>query len=76
MNAMKSLLVGAAACAAVAAAPAVASLPRRDANPDSANSEATANLKTMTLHDDRVAYRDEGAGEGAVVGARHGRQFQ
>jgi len=63
MNAMKSLLVGAAACAAVAAAPAVASLPRRDANPDSANSDGTANLKTMTLHGDRVAYRDEGAGE-------------
>jgi pimeloyl-ACP methyl ester carboxylesterase len=63
MNAMKSLLVGAAACAAVAAAPAVVSLPRRDANPDSADSDATANLKTMTLHGDRVAYRDEGAGE-------------
>ena len=63
MNAMKSLLVGAAACAAVAAAPAVVSLPRRDANPNSANSDATANLKTMTLHGDRVAYRDEGAGE-------------
>jgi pimeloyl-ACP methyl ester carboxylesterase len=63
MNAMKSLLVGAAACAAVAAAPAVVSLPRRDANPDSADSDATANLKTITLHGDRVAYRDEGAGE-------------
>ena len=32
-------------------------------NPDSANSDATANLKTMTLHGDRVAYRDEGTGE-------------
>jgi pimeloyl-ACP methyl ester carboxylesterase len=63
MNAMKSLLVGAAACAAVVAAPAVVSLPRRDAQPDSANSDATANLKTMTLHGDRVAYRDEGTGE-------------
>jgi hypothetical protein len=49
MNALKGLFVGAAACAAVAAAPAVVSLPRRDAHPDSANSEATANLKTMTL---------------------------
>src|ERR1700754_5298743 len=67
MNAIKSLLVGAAACAAVAAAPAVASLPRRDANPDSANSDATANLKTMTLHGDRVAYRDEGAGEALLL---------
>jgi pimeloyl-ACP methyl ester carboxylesterase len=63
MNAVKSLLVGAAACAAVVAAPAVVSLPRRDAQPDSANSDATANLKTMTLHGDRVAYRDEGTGE-------------
>jgi pimeloyl-ACP methyl ester carboxylesterase len=63
MNAMKSLLVGAAACAAVAAAPAVVSLPRRDRHPDSADSDATANLKTMTLHGDRVAYRDEGTGE-------------
>ena len=63
MNAMKSLLVGAAACAAVAAVPAAVSLPGRDANPNSANSDATANLKTMTLRGDRVAYRDEGAGE-------------
>ena len=62
MNAMKSLLVGAAACAAVAAAPAVVSLPKRDAHPDSANSDATTNLKTMMLHGDRVAYRDEGTG--------------
>ena len=63
MKALKSLLVGAAACAAVVAAPAVVSLPGRDANPDSASSDATANLKTMTLHGDRVAYRDEGTGE-------------
>jgi pimeloyl-ACP methyl ester carboxylesterase len=63
MNAMKSLLVGAAACAALVAAPAVVSLPRCDAHPDSAKGDATANLKTMTLHGDRVAYRDEGAGE-------------
>ncbi len=63
MNAIKSLLVGAAACAAVVAAPAVVSLPRRDSHPDSATSDATANLKTMTLHGDRVAYRDEGTGE-------------
>ena len=63
MKAMKSLLVGATACAAVAAAPALVALPRRDAQPDSANSDATANLKTMMLHGNRVAYRDEGTGE-------------
>ena len=63
MKALKSLLVGAAACAAVVAAPAVVSLPGRDANADGPLSGATSNLKTMMLHGDRVAYRDEGAGE-------------
>lgn len=63
MKALKSLLVGAAACAAVVAAPAVVSLPGRDASLDSTVSEAAASLKTVTLHGDRVAYRDEGAGE-------------
>ena len=63
MNAMKNLLVG----AAVATAPTVVSLPRRDANPDSANGDATANLKTVTLHGDRVAYRDEGTGEALLL---------
>jgi pimeloyl-ACP methyl ester carboxylesterase len=63
MKAMKTLLVGAAACAAAATAPAFVALPSRDAQPDSANSDATANLKIMMLHGDRVAYRDEGAGE-------------
>ena len=63
MKVMKSLLVGAAACAAVVAAPAVVSLPGRDANPEPAISDPTVNLKTMTLHGDRVAYRDEGTGE-------------
>ena len=62
MKAMKSLLVGATACAAVAAAPALVALPRRDAQPDCANSDGGANLKTMVLHGDRVAYRDEGTG--------------
>ncbi len=62
MKAMKSLLVGATACAAVAAAPVLVALPRRDAQPDYANSDASANLKTMVLHGDRVAYRDEGTG--------------
>lgn len=63
MKALKSLLVGAAACAAVVAAPAVVSLPGRDASPDSTVSDAAANLKTVTLHGDRVTYRDEGTGE-------------
>src|SRR5689334_18591886 len=62
MNAMKSLLVGAAALAAVAAAPAVVSLPGRDASQDCI-SDAAAGRKAMTVHGDRVAYRDEGAGE-------------
>nr|WP_101948987.1 alpha/beta fold hydrolase [Mycobacterium sp. 3519A] len=60
MNAMKSLFVGAAACAALAA-PAVVSRPGRDSVPDT--TAADSNLKTITLHGDRVAYRDEGAGE-------------
>ena len=61
MNALKSLLVGAAACAAVVAAPAVVSLPGRDAPPDHTTSDV--DLKAMMLHGDRVAYRDEGTGE-------------
>jgi pimeloyl-ACP methyl ester carboxylesterase len=60
MKALKGLLVGAAACAAVAAAPAVVSLPGRDVV---TTGDATVHLKTVTLHSDRVAYRDEGAGE-------------
>ncbi len=63
MKAMKTLLVGATACAAVATVPALVALPKRDAQPDSANSDATANIKIMMLHGDGVAYRDEGAGE-------------
>ncbi|WP_369830655.1 alpha/beta fold hydrolase [Mycobacterium sp. ACS1612] len=57
---MKSLLVGAAACAALAG-PAVVSRPGRDSVPDIPTTDS--NLKTITLHGDRVAYRDEGAGE-------------
>jgi pimeloyl-ACP methyl ester carboxylesterase len=63
MNAIKSLLVGAAACAAFAAAPAVVSLPGRDAQPAAVISAADERLKTMTLHGDRLAYRDEGTGD-------------
>ena len=62
MKAMKTLLVG-ATCAAVATVPALVAPPRRVAQPDSANSDATPNLKIMMLHGDRVAYRDDGAGE-------------
>jgi len=62
MKAMKTLLVG-ATYAAVATVPALVAPPRRVAQPDSANSDATPNLKIMMLHGDRVAYRDEGAGE-------------
>src|SRR3954451_4813376 len=61
MNAMKSLLAGAVAWWALATAPAVR--PRGEANPESANGDATASLKSVTLHGDRVGYRDEGAGE-------------
>jgi pimeloyl-ACP methyl ester carboxylesterase len=67
MKALKSLLVGAAACAAVVAAPAVVSLPGRDAGPDSTVSDPAADLKTVTLHGDRVAYRDEGTGEALLL---------
>ena len=67
MKAMKTLLAGATACAAVATAPALVALPRREAQPDPAQSEATANLKSMTLHGDRVAYRDEGNGEALLL---------
>jgi pimeloyl-ACP methyl ester carboxylesterase len=63
MKAMMTLLVGATACAAAARVPALVAQPRRDAQPDSATSDATANLKVMMLYGDRVAYRDEGAGE-------------
>ena len=62
MKAMKTLLVG-ATCAAVATVPALVAPPRRAAQPDCGNSAGTANLKIMMLHGDRVAYRDEGAGE-------------
>ena len=67
MKAMKTLLAGATACAAVATAPVLVALPRREAQPDPAHSEATANLKSMTLHGDRVAYRDEGNGEALLL---------
>jgi pimeloyl-ACP methyl ester carboxylesterase len=65
MKALKALLVGAATCAAVVAAPALTSAPASGAAMDD-----TKGLKVMTLHGDRVAYRDEGRGE--VVLLIHG----
>jgi pimeloyl-ACP methyl ester carboxylesterase len=63
MKGMKTLLVGATACAAATMAPALVAAPRRATDRDTSNGDASANLKIMTLHGDRVAYRDEGAGE-------------
>ena len=57
MKAMKTLLVG-ATCAAVATVPALVTPPRRDAQPDSANSDATANLKIMMLHGEQCRIVD------------------
>lgn len=58
MTPMKSLLVGATACVAAAAAPALMATPRasgdRIDDPD---------LKTISIHGNRVAYRDQGSGE-------------
>ena len=65
MKALKTLLVGAATCAAVLTAPAFAPSPADGAAPDD-----TKGIKVMTVHGDRVAYRDEGRGE--VVLLIHG----
>lgn len=65
MNALKSLLIGAATCAAVVAAP-VLTAPAASA----AAVDDTEGVKVMTVHGDRVAYRDEGSGE--VVLLIHG----
>lgn len=65
MKALKALLVGAATCAALVAAPALTETPA-----DGTATDATKGVKTMTLHGDRVAYRDEGRGE--VVLLIHG----
>ncbi len=65
MKALKALLVGAATCAAVLTAPALTAAPESGAEMDD-----TKGVKVMTLHGDRVAYRDEGRGE--VVLLIHG----
>jgi pimeloyl-ACP methyl ester carboxylesterase len=65
MKALKALLVGAATCAAVLTAPAFAPAPA-----DGAATDDTKGVTVMTVHGDRVAYRDEGHGE--VVLLIHG----
>lgn len=58
MNALKTLLIGAATCAAVVAAPVLTAPAASGAAVDD-----TEGVKVMTVHGDRVAYRDEGSGE-------------
>ncbi|MGO4445287.1 alpha/beta fold hydrolase [Mycobacterium sp. 2YAF39] len=65
MKALKALLVGAATCAAVLTAPAFVPATAGDGATDD-----TKGVKVMTVHGDRVAYRDEGRGE--VVLLIHG----
>jgi len=61
MNALKTLLIGAAACAAVVAAPVLTAPVASTAVDDSEG------VKVMTVHGDRVAYRDEGSGEAILL---------
>jgi pimeloyl-ACP methyl ester carboxylesterase len=62
MKALKTLLIGAATCAAVVAAPALTAPAASDAAVDD-----TRGVKVMTVHGDRVAYRDEGSGEAILL---------
>lgn len=62
MNALKTLLIGAATCAAVVAAP-VLTAPAAS----SAAADDTEGVKVTTVHGDRVAYRDEGSGEAILL---------
>ena len=62
MNALKTLLIGAAACAAVVAAPVLTAPAASSAAVDD-----TEGVKVMTVHGDRVAYRDEGSGEAILL---------
>ncbi len=71
MKALKTLLVGAATFAAVVAAPALTAPAASDAAVDD-----TEGVKVMTVHGDRVAYRDEGLGRGDSAHPRHGRQLE
>ena len=54
---LKTMLIGATACAAIAVAPTLMDPPEVAAASDARQ------LKSMMIHGDRVAYRDEGAGE-------------
>ncbi|BBX00267.1 alpha/beta fold hydrolase [Mycolicibacterium moriokaense] len=65
MKALKALLVSAATCAAVVAAPVLTAAPASGTTTDEAEG-----VKTITLHGDRIAYRDEGRGD--VVLLIHG----
>jgi pimeloyl-ACP methyl ester carboxylesterase len=58
---LRTLLIGATACAAIAAAPALMDPPETAAASDARQ------LKSMTIHGDNVAYRDEGAGEALLL---------
>lgn len=62
MNALKTLLIGAATCAAVVAAPVLTAPAAATAAVDE-----TEGVKVMTVHGDRVAYRDEGSGEAILL---------
>ena len=62
MNALKTLLIGAATCAAVVAAPVLTAPTASGAAVDD-----TEGVKVMTVHGDRVAYRDEGSGEAILL---------
>jgi pimeloyl-ACP methyl ester carboxylesterase len=64
MKALKTLLVGATACAAISAAPALIDPP----DPTVTDDERT--LESVLIHGDRVTYRDEGSGD--VVLLIHG----
>jgi pimeloyl-ACP methyl ester carboxylesterase len=58
MSALKTILVGAATCAALIAAPVLAAPPASSTAVDD-----TEDVKVMSVHGDRVAYRDEGQGD-------------
>lgn len=55
LKTLKPLMIGATACAAIAMAPTLLESPE--------TASEARQLKSMTIHGDRVAYRDEGAGE-------------
>jgi pimeloyl-ACP methyl ester carboxylesterase len=58
---LKAMLIGATACAAIAVAPTLVD------PPEAAAANDTRQLKSMMIHGDRVAYRDEGTGEALLL---------